>query len=177
MKIKTLFVPLKNVTRIKHTHTESAHNGQLHRMSTYQVWQKAGLRQKVYAKEDLATVYDQAEEFWKTVESRLMTAALLVDPTYTPRPSTMASAADEYSDIRHDLRMAIRGLFKAYATRNWQWVSSYSVKVNRQYIRYYRALHGEDVKYYNHNNVACGDVFMEPSERTLFGKRKKAVSK
>lgn len=177
MKIKTLFVPLKNVTRIKHTHTESAHNGQLHRMNAYQVWQKAGLRQKVYAKEDLATVYDQAEEFWETVESRLMTAALLVDPTYTPRPSTMASAADEYSDIRHDLRMAIRGLFKAYATRNWQWVSSYSVKVNRQYIRYYRALHGEDVKYYNHNNVACGDVFMEPSERTLFGKRKKAVSK
>ena len=177
MKIKTLFVPLKNVTRIKHTHTESAHNGQLHRMSTYQVWEKAGLRQKVYAKEDLDTMYDQAEEFWKTVESRLMTATLLVNPAYVPRPSTMASAADEYSDIRHDLRMALRGLFKAYATRNWQWVSSYSVKVNRQYICYYRALYGEDVKYYNHDNVACGDTFIEPSERTLFGKRKKAVSK
>ena len=146
-------------------------------MNTYQVWQKAGLRQKVYAKEDLDTVYDQAEEFWKTVESRLMTVTLLVDPTYVPRSSTMASAGDQYSNIRHDLRMAIRGLFKAYATRNWQWVSSYSVKVNRQYIRYYRALHGEDVKYDNHNNVACGDVFLEPSERTLFGKRKKAVSK
>ena len=172
MKIKTLFIPLKNVTRIKHSHTESVHNGQLHRMNTYQVWQNAGLRQKVYAREDLDTVYSQAEEFWETVESRLITATLLVDPTYVPRSSTMASAGDKFSDIRHDLRMAIRGLFKAYATRNWEWVSSYSVQVNRQYIRYYRALHGEDVKYYNHDNVACGDVFIEPSERTLFGRRK-----
>ena len=177
MKIKALFIPLKNVTRITHTHTESVHNGQLHRMNTYQVWQKAGLRQKVYAREDLDTVYSQAEEFWETVESRLMTATLLVNPTYVPRSSTMASAGDKFSDIRHDLRMAIRGLFKAYATRNWEWVSTYSVQVNRQYIRYYRALHGDDVLYYNHDNIACGDVFMEPSERTLFGRRKKPVAK
>ena len=177
MKIKALFIPLKNVTRITHTHTESVHNGQLHRMNTYQVWQNAGLRQKVYAREDLDTVYSQAEEFWETVESRLMTATLLVNPTYVPRSSTMASAGDKFSDIRHDLRMAIRGLFKAYATRNWEWVSTYSVQVNRQYIRYYRALHGDDVLYYNHDNIACGDVFMEPSERTLFGRRKKPVAK
>ena len=177
MKIKALFIPLKNVTRITHTHTESVHNGQLHRMNTYQVWQNAGLRQKVYAREDLDTVYSQAEAFWETVESRLMTATLLVNPTYVPRSSTMASAGDKFSDIRHDLRMAIRGLFKAYATRNWEWVSTYSVQVNRQYIRYYRALHGDDVLYYNHDNIACGDVFMEPSERTLFGRRKKPVAK
>ena len=177
MKIKALFIPLKNVTRITHTHTESVHNGQLHRMNTYQVWQNAGMRQKVYAREDLDTVYSQADEFWETVESRLMTATLLVDPTYVPRSSTMASAGDKFSNIRHDLRMAIRGLFKAYATRNWEWVSSYSVQVNRQYIRYYRALHGDDVMYYNHDNIACGDVFIEPSERTLFGRRKKPVTK
>ena len=177
MKIKPLFIPLKNVTRITHTHTESVHNGQLHRMNTYQVWQNAGMRQKVYAREDLDTVYSQAEEFWETVESRLMTATLLVAPTYVPRSATMASAGDKFSDIRHDLRMAIRGLFKAYATRNWEWVSTYSVQVNRQYIRYYRALHGNDVLYYNHDNIACGDVFMEPSERTLFGRRKKPVAK
>ena len=177
MKIKALFIPLKNVTRITHTHTESVHNGQLHRMNTYQVWQNAGMRQKVYAREDLDTVYSQADEFWETVESRLMTATLLVNPTYVPRSSTMASAGDKFSDIRHDLRMAIRGLFKAYATRNWEWVSSYSVQVNRQYIRYYRALHGDDVMYYNHDNIACGDVFIEPSERTLFGRRKKPVAK
>ena len=177
MKIKALFIPLKNVTRITHTHTESVHNGQLHRMNTYQVWQNAGMRQKVYAREDLDTVYSQADEFWETVESRLMTATLLVDPTYVPRSATMASAGDKFSDIRHDLRMAIRGLFKAYATRNWEWVSTYSVQVNRQYIRYYRALHGKDVLYYNHDNIACGDVFMEPSERTLFGRRKKPVAK
>ena len=177
MKIKTLFVPLKDIKRITHTHTESAHNGQLHRMNTYQVWQKAGLRQKVYCADDLADMYDQCEEFWKTVESRLITAALLVDPTYVPRSSTMAAAGDKFTAIRFDLRMAIRGLWKAYATKNWQWVSSYSVQVNRQYIRYYRALHGENVMYYNHENIACGDVFLEPSERTLFGRRKKPVSK
>ena len=44
--INPLFIPLKSVPFIKHTHTESAHNGQLHRMNTYQVWQKVGLRQK-----------------------------------------------------------------------------------------------------------------------------------
>ena len=177
MKIKTLFVPLKDIKRITHTHTESAHNGQLHRMNTYQVWEKAGLRQKVYCADDLANMYDQAEEYWKTVEQKLIADVASVHPNYVPRSSTMASAGDQYSDIRHDLRMAIRGLFKAYATRNWTWVSTYSVHVNKHYIRYYRALHGEGVVYRNHDNVACGDTFIEPSERTLFGKRKKAVSK
>ena len=177
MKIKTLFVPLKNITRITHTHTESAHNGQLHRMNNYQVWQKAGLRQKVYDADDLATMYDQAEEYWQTIEQKLVADVVSVDPTYVPRSSTMASAGDQYSDIRHDLRMAIRGLFKAYSTRNWQWVSSYSVQVNRQYLRHYRAVHGEGVTYRNHDMVACGDTFIEPSERTLFGRRKKPVKK
>jgi hypothetical protein len=116
-------------------------------MNTYQVWQKAGLRQKVYAREDLDAVYDQAENYWETIESRLMTATLLVDPTYIPRKETIASAGDKFSDIRHNLRMSIRGLFKAYATRNWQWVSSYSVKVNRHYLEYYRALHGMEQKF------------------------------
>ena len=177
MKIKTLFVPLKNVTRIKHTHTESAHNGQLHRMTAYQVWQKVGLRQKIYASKDLETVGNQAEEFWQSIEERLLADVLSVHPDYIPQSATMASAGDKYSIIRHDLRMAIRGLFKAYATRNWEWVSAYSVKVNRQYLRHYRAVHGEDVIYYNHNNVACGDEFIKPSERTLFGRRKKSVTK
>ena len=177
MKIKPLFIPLKNVTRITHTHTESVHNGQLHRMNTYQVWQNAGMRQKVYAREDLDTVYSQAEEFWSTIEQKLISSVVAVDPTYVPRPDTMASAGDKYSAIRHDLRMAIRGLFKAYATRNWEWVSTYSVHVNRHYIRHFRAVCGDTVMYYNHDNIACGDVFMEPSERTLFGRRKKPVSK
>ena len=73
MKIKTLFVPLKNVTRIKHTHTESVHNGQLHRMNVYQAWQNAGMREKVYAKTDLDTVYSEAEDFFMKIEKRLVT--------------------------------------------------------------------------------------------------------
>ena len=177
MKIKALFIPLKNVTRITHTHTESVHNGQLHRMNTYQVWQNSGLRQKVYAREDLDTVYSQAEEFFQNIEQKLIADVLSVDSTYVPRKDTMASAGDKYTAIRHDLRMAIRGLFKAYATRNWEWVSTYSVHVNRHYIRHFRAVHGDGVMYYNHDNIACGDVFMEPSERTLFGRRKKPVAK
>lgn len=174
--INPLFIPLKSVQYIKHTHTESAHNGQLHRMNTYQVWQNAGLRQKVYAREDLDAVYDACDAYWETVESRLLTSLLLVDPTYVPRRATMAAAGDKFSCIRHDLRMALRGLFKSYATRNWQWVSAYSVKVNRQYLAHYRALFGE-VQYRNHDNVACGDTFIAPEDRTLFGRRKKPVSK
>ena len=174
--INPLFVPLKNVQYIKHTHTESAHNGQLHRMNTYQVWQNVGMRQKIYAREDLDTVYAACDEYWETVESRLMTSLLLVDPTYVPRRSTMASAGDKYTRIRHDLYMALRGLYKAYATRNWQWVSSYAVKVNTHYLAHYRAVLGE-VQYRNHDSVACGDTFIPPEERTLFGRRKKPVSK
>ena len=177
MKIKPLFIPLKNVTRITHTHTESAHSGQLHRMNNYQVWKNAGLRQKVYAKSDLDTVYSEAEELWSKVEKRLIADVTSVLPSYVPRANTMDSASDKYTKIRHDIRMAIRGLFKAYSTRNWQWVSTYSVKVNREYLRHFRAVHGDDVMYYNHDNIACGDVFMEPSERTLFGRRKKPVKK
>lgn len=172
MKIKTLFVPLKNVTRIKHTHTESVHNGQLHRMNVYQAWQNVGMREKVYAKTDLDTVYSEAEDFFMKIEKRLIKDVTRALPSYVPRKETIAAAGDEYSRIRHDLKMSIRGLFKAYATRNWQWVSTYSVHVNKHYIRHFRAVHGADVVYYNHDSVACGDVFMEPSERTLFGRRK-----
>ena len=176
MKIKPLFIPFKNVKRIHHTHTVSAHSGDLHKMNTYQAWQNVGLRHKVYNADDLADMYDQCEEFWKTVESKLLTVALLVDPTYVPRRSTMAAAGDKLSDIRHNLRMAIRGLWKAYATKNWQWVSSYYVKVNREYLTYYRAVLG-DVQYRNHDNIACGDTFIAPEDRTLFGRRKKPVAK
>lgn len=174
--INPLFVPLKNVQYIKHTHTVAAHSGNLHKMTAYQVWQNVGLRHKVYAQDDLDTVYAACDEYWETVESRLLTCILLVDPTYVPRKATMAAKGDKFSCIRHDLRMALRGLFKAYATRNWQWVSSYAVKVNEHYLRHYRALFGE-VQYRNHDNVACGDTFIPPEERTLFGRRKKPVSK
>ena len=174
MKIKPLFIPLKDIKRIKHTHTVSAHSGNFQRMTNYQAWQNVGLRSKVYDADDLCAMYDQCEEFWKTVQSRLITSVLLVDPTYAPRRATMATAGDKFSDIRHNLRMAIRGLWKAYATRNWEWVSTYAVKINREYLAHYRALHGEDVKYYNHENIACGDTFIEPKDRTLFGRRKQA---
>ena len=174
--INPLFLPLKNIKFIKHTHTVSAHNGNLHKMNTYQAWQNVGLRHKVYDVDELCDLYDQCEEFWKTVESRLVTSILLVDPTYVPRSSTMASAGDKFSDIRHNLRMAIRGMWKAYATRNWQWVSSYAVKVNRFYLEHYRTLLGA-VQYRNHDSIACGDTFIAPEDRTLFGRRKKPVSK
>jgi len=177
MKIKPLFVPLKNVTRIKHTHTESVHDGQLHRMNNYQVWQKAGLRQKVYAKSDLDTVYGEALDFFSQVEERLIKDITRLQPCYVPRKETIASAGDKYSRIRHDLKMSIRGLFKAYATRNWMWVSAYSVKVNREYLRHFRAVHGDDVVYHNHDNIASGDTFIPPEERTLFGRRKNPVKK
>ena len=169
--INPLFIPLKSVQYIKHTHTESVHNGQLHRMNTYQVWQNAGMRQKVYAREDLDTVYDACDEYWKTIESRLLADVVSVHPTYVPRTEPIASAGDTYSRIRHDLRMSLRGLFKAYATRNWQWVSSYAVKVNRQYLAHHRAVFGE-VQYRNHDNIACGDTFIAPEDRTLIGRLK-----
>ena len=175
MKIKTLFIPLKNIKHITHTHTVPGHSGNLHKMSAYQAWQNVGLRHKVYDPDELCAMYDQCEEFWKTVESRLITSILLVDPTYAPRRATMASKGDKFSDIRHNLRMAIRGLWKAYATKNWQWVSTYAVKVNREYLAHYRALHGLSVQYRNHDNIACGDVFIEPKDRTLFGRRKQAI--
>ena len=170
--INPLFIPLKSVQYIKHTHTVSAHSGQLHRMNNYQVWQNAGMRTKVYAREDLDTVYDACDEYWKTIESRLLADVVSVYPEYVPRRETMACAGDKYSRIRHDLRMALRGLFKAYATRNWQWVSSYAVKVNRQYLAHHRAVFGE-VQYRDHDNVACGDIFIAPEDRTLFGRRKR----
>jgi hypothetical protein len=170
--INPLFIPLKSVQYIKHTHTVSAHSGNLHKMNAYQVWKSVGMRHKVYAKSDLETVYSACDEFWETIESRLVTSILLVDPTYVPRRSTMAAKGDKYTAIRHDLYMALRGLFKAYATRNWQWVSTYSVKVNEHYLRHYRELFGE-VQYRNHENIACGDTFIAPKDRTLFGRRKK----
>ena len=65
--INPLFIPLKSVQYIKHTHTVAAHSGNLHKMSAYQVWQNDGLRHKVYAQADLDAVYDACEAYWETV--------------------------------------------------------------------------------------------------------------
>ena len=175
--IKPLFIPLKNITRIKHTHTEPAHSGQLHRMNVYQAWQNVGLRQKVYAKADLDTVYSQAEDFYLPLFEKINIKATIAHPKYDPTGVVPTVIGRELGNAMHDLKMSIRNLFKSYATKNWNFVSSYSVHVNRHYIRIMRIIYGEDTMYRNHDMVACGDTFIEPSERTLFGRRKKPVKK
>ena len=173
MKIRTLFIPLKNNTRIKHSHTVSCHRPTAFlSMNKYQALNMCGLREKVYAKADLDTVYSEAQEFWTPLENRLIKLVIEENPTYVPRRSTLAQDGDKFTKIRFDMFMAIRGLFKAWATKNWRHVGSYSVRLNSIYLDYHRALYGNEVMYYNHKDVACTDNWIDVNERTLFGKRK-----
>ena len=173
MKIRTLFIPLKNNTRITPDHTVSTHNPLAFRkMNKYQAKKVCGLREKVYAKSDLDTVYSEAQEFWTPLENRLIKLVTTENPDYVPRRSTLAADADKFTKIRFDMFMAIRALFKAWATKNWTYVGSYSVRLNSIYLDYHRALYGDDVMYYNHKDVACTDNWIDVNERTLFGRRK-----
>jgi hypothetical protein len=143
MKIRTLFIPLKNNTRITPSHTVSTHSPLAFRkMNKYQAKKVCGLR--------------EIEE----------------NPGYVPRRSTAAQDGDKLTKIRFDMFMSIRALFKAWATKNWTYVGSYSVRLNSIYLDYHRALYGDDVMYYNHKDVACTDNWIDVKERTLFGKRK-----
>lgn len=173
MKIRTLFIPLKNNTRITHTHTISSHRPTAFlSMNKYQALKMCGLREKVYARSDLDTVYSEAQEFWTALENRLIKLVIKENPAYVPRRSTAAQDGDKYTKIRFDMFMAIRALFKAWATKNWRHVGSYSVRLNSIYLDYHRALYGDEVMYYNHKDVACTDNWIDVNERTLFGKRK-----
>jgi hypothetical protein len=173
MKIRTLFIPLKNNTRITPSHTVSTHSPLAFRkMNKYQAKKVCGLREKVYAKSDLDTVYSEAQEFWTPLENRLIKLAIEENPDYVPRRSTAAQDGDKLTKIRFDMFMSIRALFKAWATKNWTYVGSYSLRLNSIYLDYHRALYGDDVMYYNHKDVACTDNWIDVKERTLFGKRK-----
>ena len=170
MKIRTLYIPLKDTKAIKPVSYQYAGLGcNQRKVSTYQCRKACGRMRKVY---DETEVKAQAELFWTRLENRLINFAIKHDPSYTPRKATMASAGDNLSAIRHDLKMNVQRLFVAYAKRQWGWVSTYAVNVNTSYLAYHRAVAGGEVDYYDGANVAHQGNFIAPKERTVFGKRK-----
>ena len=170
MKIRTLYIPLKEVSAIK---PESfRYNGlgrNLRKVSAYQCRKACGRQTAIYNETEVTA---QADEFWTRLEKRLINFALKYNPSYVVRRSTVATRGDDLSDIRHDLMMNVKRLFKAYAKRQWKWVSTYAVNVNTTYLAYHRAVAGGAVDYHDGANVAHRGNFIAPRERTVFGKRK-----
>ena len=175
MNIKTLYIPLKEVSAIK---PESfRYNGlgrNLRKVSAYQAKKCAGRQTAIYNETEVTA---QADAFWTRLESRLINYAIKYNPAYVPRSSTLAVAGDKLTSIRFNLMMNVKRLFVAYAKRNWSWVSTYAVNVNTLYLEYHVAVSGKDVSYYNAKDVAHRGNFIAPRERTVFGKRKKPVLK
>lgn len=163
MKIRTLFIPLKEVKTIKST-------GSVRSGYSYV---------KTYNDEDVKT---QAQEFIANLDKRLASFTLKHLPDYTPTSSTLGGYTDKLSPLRHDLYMSIRRLFSAYAKKNWSQVATNSVHLNTHWLAYHIAvvaMSGSDtvVSYYDNENVAHRGNFIAPRERTVFGKRKKSVKK
>jgi hypothetical protein len=175
MNIRTLYIPLKEVSAIK---PESfRYNGlgrNLRKVSAYQAKKSVGRQTAIYNETEVTA---QADAFWVSVEKRLINYAIKYNPSYVPRSSTIAVAGDKLTAIRFNLMMNVKRLFVAYAKRNWSWVSTYSVNVNTLYLEYHTAVSGKDVSYYNAKDVAHRGNFIAPRERTVFGKRKKPVLK
>ena len=163
MKIRTLFVPLKEVKTIKPT--GSVRSGYSY-VQTY----------------NDEAVKAQAQEFITNLDKRLASFTLRPLPDYTPHTSGLGGYTDRLSPLRHNLYMSIRRLFVAYATKNWPQVATNSVHLNTHWLAYHIAvvaMSGSDtvVSYYDGENVAHRGNFIAPRERTVFGKRKKALSK
>jgi hypothetical protein len=174
MKIRTLYIPLKETKAIQPASYQYAGLGRnQYKVSTYQCRKACGRQRAIY---DESEVTAQADEFWARLEKRLINFAIKYNPSYVVRRSTMACAGDKLTEIRHDLMMNIKRLFKAYAKRPWKWVSTYAVNVNTTYLAYHRAVAGGAVDYHDGANVAHRGNFIAPRERTVFGKRK-AVKK
>ena len=170
MKIRTLYIPLKDTKAIQPVSYQYAGLGRNQRkVSAYQCRKACGRQTAIYNETEVTA---QADEFWTRLEKRLINFALKYNPSYVVRRSTVATRGDDLSDIRHDLMMNVKRLFKAYAKRQWKWVSTYAVNVNTTYLAYHRAVAGGAVDYYDGANVAHRGNFIAPRERTVFGKRK-----
>ena len=174
MKIKTLFVPLKNVAPITPIGLSKATNNSWNTMTAYQAKKLCGLYFKEY---DLTETYEKAEEFYTPLHNRFLKLAKKEYPDYVHKSPIYSPTWKCIDRELFALRLAIKGLFKAYATKNWEWVSIHSVEINTHYLGAYRAIYGNNVDYYNSKDVASDYNFIAPKERTLFGKRKKQGSK
>jgi len=130
---------------------------------------------------DLSAISTHHKATWANIESRLIKYTMRFLPTYTPRKSTMASAGDKLSGIRHDLKMSILYLMQSYAMKEWSMVASYSSAVNTHYLTYYIAVSGLAGKgipeYYNKEDIHCDYHRIPRSEKTIFSRRKKPVKK
>jgi len=163
MKIRTLFIPLKEVSFIKPTGAVKA--GWSHRMTF-----------------DETEVIEQSAAFIVALDKRLASFTLRHLPDYTPTSSTLGGYKDGLSPLRHDLYMSIRRLFSAYAKKNWGQVAMNSFHLNTHWLAYHIAvvaMSGSSyvVEYFDKDNVAHRGNFIAPRERTVFGKRKKPVKK
>ena len=167
MLIKTLYCPIKDLTKIEPVSLIKTYN-LANPMSNFQAKKFAGAYTPVYNDAEITRL---ASEFWAKTEKRLIALAVKYDPSYVPTPLTM-NTGDKLSKIRHDLKMAIYGLFRYYARRVMDFVDTYSFKINTYYLEYHWAVIGNHVAYYDAENVASSHNFIPPHERTPFGKRK-----
>jgi hypothetical protein len=98
MNIRTLYIPLKEVSAIK---PESfRYNGlgrNLRKVSAYQAKKSVGRQTAIYNETEVTA---QADAFWVSVEKRLINYAIKYNPSYVPRSSTIAVAGDKLTAIR-----------------------------------------------------------------------------
>lgn len=130
---------------------------------------------------DMTPVKEHAKQVCEQVEKRLMKWTMTVDPDYVVRPSTIAQAGDELTPLRASLLMEISYLIQSYATRNWYYVGAHAAAINTKWLEYHRATlrRVEDtlVDYRNATDIHSAYNYIPEDERTLFGRRKKPVSK
>jgi len=107
-----------------------------------------------------------------TVRDRIDATILKGNPSYEPTPSTMYQQGDAISRHRLGFLLAAANLCDAIVDRKWRNRETAFYHLNTHYLAIMRELYGQDVKYKNHQDVACTDHFIPEGDR-FYGKRRK----
>ena len=130
---------------------------------------------------DMTPVKEHADKVIEQIEKRLMKWTMAVDPDYKVVPSTIAYRGDDLTPLRASLLMEISYFIQSYAKKDWYYVGAHSALINTKWLEYHRAVFARvddtHVDYRDAENIHSAYNFIPVEERTLFGRRKKQVSK
>ena len=107
-----------------------------------------------------------------SVRDRIDAIILKGDPSYVAKPSTMTQEGDAMSRHRLGFLLAAANLCDAVVDSKWRNRETAFYHLNTHYLAIMRELYGQDVKYKNHEDVACTDHFIPEGDR-FYGKRRK----
>jgi len=130
---------------------------------------------------DLTEADAHADGVCAELEAKLLKFTYKYYAGYSIQRSTIAQAGDTLTPLRSSLLLEVRRFIQSYAQRDWYYVKAHIYAINTKWLQYHQAClvkaRGKKAVYRDALNIHHEGNFIPKEERTLFGRRKKTVSK